>query len=87
MFTPMSITSFNQGRDLAHWHVRRLYAEPVHPNLDRRESHAGLPHQVVAEAAASPARGRRSAVLIAYWRAAFRVFAPHRRREQEISAT
>ena len=27
MLTPMSITSLDQGRDLAHWQIRRLYAE------------------------------------------------------------
>ena len=29
MLTPMSITSLDQGRDLAHWQIRRLYAEAV----------------------------------------------------------
>ncbi|CAN7426706.1 hypothetical protein [Rhizobium sp. LjRoot254] len=28
MLTPMSITSLDQGRDLAHWQIGRLYAEP-----------------------------------------------------------
>ena len=27
MLIPMSITSLDQGRDLAHWQIRRLYAE------------------------------------------------------------
>jgi hypothetical protein len=27
MLTPLSITSLDQGRDLAHWQIRRLYAE------------------------------------------------------------
>ncbi|MDB5555938.1 MAG: hypothetical protein JWL86_5922 [Rhizobium sp.] len=27
MLIPMSITSLDQGKDLAHWQIRRLYAE------------------------------------------------------------
>lgn len=37
MFTPISITSLEQGKDLAHWHIRRLYGEPVELDIDRSE--------------------------------------------------
>jgi hypothetical protein len=38
MFTPMSITSLNQGKDLAHWHIRRLYGESLDPDIHRSEA-------------------------------------------------
>jgi hypothetical protein len=38
MLTPMSITSLDQGRDLARWQIRRLYAEAEPQQIEERAS-------------------------------------------------
>lgn len=65
MFTPMSITSLDQGGDLAHWHVRRLYGEKVDPDIDRSERHAEIAVAEAADPMTTRAQlGARLAILI-----------------------
>jgi hypothetical protein len=53
MLTPMSITSLDQGRDLAHRQIRRLYAEaerPIEEIAPNQRTVSALPrwHRVVS---------------------------------------
>ena len=66
MFTPMSITSLNQGKDLAHWHIRRLYGEPINPDVDRSEASTEGSVPAPADAVAAP-RARRAFNAILNW--------------------
>ena len=64
MFTPISITSMNQGKDLAHWHIRKLYDEPVSRDIERRE--AGVELAVEAESI-DPPHERRTLAARLIW--------------------
>ena len=66
MFTPMSITSLNQGKDLAHWHIRRLYGEPINPDVDRSEASTEVLVPAPVDAVAPP-RTRRALDVILNW--------------------
>lgn len=68
MLTPLSITSLDQGKDLARWHMSRLYGEAINPDTDRAEADAEIPVPVAnASVAAVPARRSLLAMLIARW--------------------
>ena len=57
MFTPFVVISFNQGKDLAHWHICRLYSEPNDTNVDQIEAKAASPFLLrMAPPAAVPER-------------------------------
>ena len=51
MFTPISVTSLSQGKDLAHWYITRLYGEPADADIDRSEANAEVAVPAVADTA------------------------------------
>lgn len=83
MITPLTITSLDQGRELARRHVARLYAEPAEPapvgSIENPEvAGAAVPS---GQATLQPA-GSRVARLLALWHqlmpiAAWRLRARH----------
>jgi hypothetical protein len=85
MFTSMSITSLDQGKDLAHWHIRRLYGEPVDVDIDRSEAVA-VP--LVADAIPAKSEWRSLLAILSSWPHAARLaISPRRHRKGcEISA-
>jgi hypothetical protein len=63
MLTPMSITSLDQGRDLAHWQIRRLYAE------SEQQIHEEAPNVITVS---MPSRWHRIATALARMLSALR---------------
>lgn len=67
MFTSMSITSWDQGKELARWHVNRLYGGQLDPDIDRSERGARMALSATADPVATPVGRRwRLSVLIRY---------------------
>lgn len=88
MFTPMSITSLKQGKDLAHWHIRRLYGEPGGLDIDRNEANAEVAVSPAADPVAKGAERRRFLALSIWCRQAVQQIILRRlhRKDWEIPA-
>jgi hypothetical protein len=78
MLTPMSITSLNQGRDLAHWHIRRLYGEPVDRDIDWSETSAEVSIPAAASAVTALPERRPFLAMLLWWRKAARLMIQRR---------
>lgn len=76
MLTPMSITSLDQGSDLAHWHIRKLYGEPVDHDIDRSEASAEVPVPALADPVTALRERRPFLAMLTWCRKATRLMIP-----------